>query len=140
MNMNIRNAANFQLAYSFMIVFTGISLIINPNNFFNGFFMRVQANMLNISIMPRDQELSNRHFGIVVCVFSIFYFISGWNDDRNFIKISVFTRIFYGIIFIILMYYKIVPQQWLIAAIWDIITALITLKLIKNDFKRSKLN
>ena len=138
--MNIRNAANFQLAYSFMIAFTGISLIINPNSFFNDFFMRIQANMLNISIMPQDQELSNRHFGIVVCVFSIFYFISGWNDDKNFIKMSIFTRLFYGVIVIISMYYKVVPQQWLIAAIWDIITALITLKLIKGDFKRSKLN
>lgn len=136
--MNNNNASKFQLGYSFMIAYTGISLIINPNRYFNSFFMKSQADFLNLSIMPYNQDISNRHFGIVVCVFSIFYFMSGFFNNKFFIKMSIFTRLFYGIINIITIYFDMIPQQWLIAAIWDIITALITFKLILNDEKKIK--
>jgi hypothetical protein len=53
---------------------------------------------------------------------------------------SIFTRIFYGLINIITVYLNLIPQQWLIAAIWDIITALITLKLILYDNKKKLKN
>lgn len=136
--MNNNNASKFQLGYSFMIAYTGISLIINPNRYFNSFFMKSQADFLNLSIMTYNQDISNRHFGIVVCVFSIFYFMSGFFNNKFFIKMSIFTRLFYGIINIITIYFDMIPQQWLIAAIWDIITALITFKLILNDEKKIK--
>lgn len=136
--MSNNNASKFQLGYSFMIAYTGISLIINPNKYFNSFFMKSQADFLNLSIMPYNQDMSNRHFGIVVCVFSIFYFMSGFFNNKFFIKMSIFTRLFYGIINIITIYFDMIPQQWLIAAIWDIITALITLNLILNDEKKIK--
>lgn len=136
--MSNNNASKFQLGYSFMIAYTGISLIINPNRYFNSFFMKSQADFLNLSIMPYNQDISNRHFGIVVCVFSIFYFMSGFFNNKFFIKMSIFTRLFYGLINMITIYFDMIPQQWLIAAIWDIITALITFKLILNDEKKIK--
>lgn len=138
--MNTSNSSKFQLGYSFMIAFTGISLIIDPNKYFNSFFMKSQAIFLNLDIMQHDQDMSNRHFGIVVCVFSIFYFVSGFFNNKFFIKMSIFTRLFYSIINIITVYLNMIPQQWLIAAIWDIITALITLILILNDENKIKNN
>lgn len=136
--MKTNNASKFQLGYSFMILYTGISLIIDPNKYFNSFFMKSQADLLNLNIMSHDQDVSNRHFGIVVCVFSIFYFMSGFLNNSFFIKMSIFTRIFYGIINIIMIHLDVIPQQWLIAAIWDIVTALITLNLVLNDEKKIK--
>ena len=138
--MNTNSASKFQLGYSFIILFTGISLIIDPYEYFNSFFMNSQANFLNLNIMSHDQNESNRHFGIVVCVFFVFYFMSGFYNNSFFIKMSIFTRIFYGLINIITVYLNLIPQQWLIAAIWDIITALITLKLILYDNKKKLKN
>lgn len=139
--MIINKAAKFQLIYSFMIGYTGMSLILNPNNFFNDTFMKYQSNFLNLEIMPLNQELSNRHFGIVVCVFSIFYFISGYFKNIFFIKMSIFTRFFYSIMCIVLCYINYVPQQWIIASVWDIITAFITLILLykDNEFTNTKI-
>lgn len=131
--MKTNKASKFQLLYSFMIAYTGISLILNPFKFFNDIFMKYQSNFLNLEIMPSNQDISNRHFGIVVCVFSIFYFFSGYFKNIFFIKMSIFTRIFYGIMCIILSYINYVPQQWIIASVWDIITALITLFLLYKD-------
>lgn len=109
-------------------------------NILTVFFMKSQANFLNLNIMSHDQNESNRHFGIVVCVFFVFYFMSGFYNNSFFIKMSIFTRIFYGLINIITVYLNLIPQQWLIAAIWDIITALITLKLILYDNKKKLKN